>query len=151
MTSHRSRASVSSRRVQGFTLVEMVIVVLIISVLAAIAYPAYQNHVIKTRREAAKGCLLEMQQFMERYYTTNLRYDQPMGGGAAVALPPCQAGTDVTNHYTLRLDAVTQRAYTLSATPRNLQLVKDTYCGILGINNAGNKTKTGTQSVDYCW
>lgn len=151
MTSHRSHASVSSRRVQGFTLVEMVIVVLIISVLAAIAYPAYQNHVIKTRREAAKGCLLEMQQFMERYYTTNLRYDQPMGGGAAVALPPCQAGTDVTNHYTLRLDAVTQRTYTLSATPRNLQLVKDTYCGTLGVNNAGNKTKTGTQTVDYCW
>lgn len=151
MTIHRSHASASARRVQGFTLVEMVIVVLIISILAAIAYPAYQNHVIKARREAAKGCLLEMQQFMERFYTTNLRYDQTMGGGAAVVLPQCQAGRDVTNHYAVRLDAVTQRTYTLSATPLDRQLAIDTYCGTLGLNNAGNKTKTGSETVDYCW
>ena len=152
MTSHRSRAPVSSRRVQGFTLVEMVIVVLIISVLAAIAYPAYQNHVIKTRREAAKGCLLEMQQFMERYYTTNLRYDQPMGGGAAVALPPCQAGADVTTHYQVALDgAPTRTAYRLRAVPQGRQAIVDTYCGTMSINNQGGKAVTGSQTVDYCW
>jgi type IV pilus assembly protein PilE len=152
MTSHRSHASVSSRRVQGFTLVEMVIVVLIISILAAIAYPAYQNHVIKTRREAAKGCLLEMQQFMERYYTTNLRYDQPMGGGAAVALPPCQAGTDVTNHYQVGFNgAPTRTAYQLRAVPQGRQATVDTYCGTMSVNNQGVKAKTGSQTVDYCW
>lgn len=152
MTSHRSSASVSSRRVQGFTLVEMVIVVLIISVLAAIAYPAYQNHVIKTRREAAKGCLLEMQQFMERFYTTNLRYDQTTPGGVAVALPPCQAGQDVTNHYQVALDgAPTRTAYRLRALPQGRQATVDTYCGTMTINNQGVKTKTGSQTVDQCW
>ena len=152
MTSHRSHASVSSRRVQGFTLVEMIIVVLIISVLAAIAYPAYQNHVVKTRREAAKGCLLEMQQFMERYYTTNLRYDQTMAGGTAVALPPCQAGQDVTNHYQVAFDgAPTRTTYSLRAVPQNRQATVDTYCGTMSINNLGVKGKTGSQTVDYCW
>lgn len=152
MTSHRPRASVSSRRVHGFTLVEMVIVVLIISVLAAIAYPAYQNHVIKTRREAAKGCLMEMQQFMERYYTTNLRYDQSMTGGIAVALPPCQAGTDVTNHYQVALDgAPTRTTYRLRAVPQGRQATVDTYCGTMSINNQGVKAKTGSQTTDYCW
>ncbi|MBX3712831.1 MAG: type IV pilin protein [Lysobacter sp.] len=152
MTSHRPRTSVSSRRVHGFTLVEMVIVVLIISVLAAIAYPAYQNHVIKTRREAAKACLMEMQQFMERFYTTNLRYDQTVPGGAAVALPPCQAGTDVTNHYQVALDgAPTRTTYRLRAVPQGRQATVDTYCGTMSINNQGGKAVTGSQTVDYCW
>jgi len=151
MTPHRSHASALSRRAQGFTLVEMVIVVLIISVLAAIAYPAYQNHVIKTRREAAKGCLLEMQQFMERFYTTNLRYDQTMAG-AAVALPPCQAGLDVTRHYQVALDgAATRTTYRLRALPQGRQATVDTYCGTMTINNQGVKTKTGSETVDYCW
>lgn len=152
MTSHRSSASVSSRRVQGFTLVEMVIVVLIISVLAAIAYPAYQNHVIKTRREAAKGCLLEMQQFMERFYTTNLRYDQTVPGGAAVNLPACQAGQDVTNHYQVALDGVpTRTAYRLRALPQGRQAIVDTYCGTMSVDNRGEKLVSGSQTVDYCW
>ena len=138
----------SSRRVQGFTLVEMVIVVLIISVLAAIAYPAYQNHVIKTRREAAKGCLLEMQQFMERFYTTNLRYDQTTPGGVAVVLPQCQAGQDVTRHYQVAFDgAVTRTAYRLRAVPQGRQAIVDTYCGTMSINNQGVKAKTGGETV----
>ncbi|MFD0727314.1 type IV pilin protein [Lysobacter brunescens] len=151
MISHRSHASRSARRVQGFTLVEMIIVVLIISVLAAIAYPAYQNHVVKTRREAAKGCLLEMQQFMERFYTTNLRYDQTMAG-VAVALPQCQAGQDVTRHYQVAFDgAATRTAYRLRAVPQGRQATVDTYCGTMSINNQGVKEKTGSETVDYCW
>jgi type IV pilus assembly protein PilE len=87
---------------------------------------------------------------MERFYTTNLRYDQTLGG-VAVALPPCAAGTDITNHYTVALSAVGRTNYTLTATPINLQAVRDTKCGTLGINNTGTKTKSGSQSVDYCW
>jgi type IV pilus assembly protein PilE len=134
----------------GFTLVEVIIVVLIISVLAAIAYPAYQNSVMQTRRNAAKACLAEASTFMERFYTTNLRYDQTIAG-VAVALPPCAAGTDVTNHYTVALTAIGRTNYTLSATPIGLQAVRDTKCGVLGINNTGTKTKTGTDTVDFCW
>ncbi len=134
----------------GFTLVEVIIVVLIISVLAAIAYPAYQNSVVQTRRNAVKACLAEASTFMERFYTTNLRYDQTIAG-AAVALPPCAAGTDVTNHYTVALTAVGRTNYTLTATPINLQAARDTRCGTLSINNIGTKTKTGSESVDFCW
>jgi type IV pilus assembly protein PilE len=134
----------------GFTLVEVIIVVLIISVLAAIAYPAYQNSVVQTRRNAVKACLSEASSFMERFYTTNLRYDQTIAG-AAVALPPCAAGTDITNHYTVALTAVGRNNYTLTATPINLQAARDTKCGTLSINNIGTKTKTGTDTVDFCW
>ena len=138
------------RRAAGFTLVEVIIVVLIISVLAAIAYPAYQNSVVKTRRGAAKSCLLEAETFMQRYYTTNLRYDRTLAA-VAVVLPPCGAGTGVTNHYVVALTAVAARTYTLTATPQGLQLAKDTDCGTLSINSLGVKTKSGSGTLDYCW
>ncbi len=132
---------------KGFTLIEVMIVVLIISVLAAIAYPAYQDSVVKSRRSAAKACIMEATQFMERFYTTNnLTYV-----GAPAAWTGCAAGTDVTNHYTVVPLATGPRAYTVTATPQGLQLAKDTSCGTLGITNTGVKTKSGSQTVDYCW
>jgi type IV pilus assembly protein PilE len=129
---------------KGFTLVEVIIVVLIISVLAAIAYPAYQDSVVKTRRNAAKACVMEATQFLERFYTTNLTY-------VGAAFPGCNAGTDVTNHYTVAPVVAGPRAYTVTATPRGLQLIKDTQCGTLSLNNTGVKTKTGSETLDYCW
>lgn len=147
---HRSSRPAHRRTATGFTLVELIIVVLIIAVLAAIAYPAYQDSVVKTRRGAAKSCLLESELFMQRFYTTNLRYDQTLAG-VAVALPACAAGTDVTNHYNVTLAGLAARTYTLTATPQGLQALKDTDCGTLSINQLGTKTKTGTETLDYCW
>jgi type IV pilus assembly protein PilE len=144
------RRSAARRSAMGFTLVEVIIVVLIISVLAAIAYPAYQDSVVRTRRNAVKACMSEGAQFMERFYTTNLRYDQTIAG-VAVALPPCAAGTDVTNHYNVTLAAVGRTTYRLQAAPIGIQAVKDTKCGTLGTDNTGAKTKTGTETVDICW
>ena len=151
MSRNRSNRFASRRTAVGFTLVEVIIVVLIISVLAAIAYPAYQDSVVKSRRSAAKACVMEATQFMERFFTTNnLRYDRDAANNPVV-LPPCAAGTDVTNHYNVALTVVGARNYTLTATPLGLQSAKDVQCGVLGINNIGVKTKTGTESVDYCW
>lgn len=138
------------RSTAGFTLVELMIVVFIITLLAAIAYPTYMDQVVRVRRDAAKTCLSESAQFMERFYTTNLRFDQTLAG-VPVALPPCNSGTDVTNFYTITLSAVGQRNYTLTAAPKPAQASRDGACGTLGIDNTGTKTKTGTDTVDYCW
>lgn len=138
------------RAAAGFTLVELMIVVFVITLLAAIAYPTYMDQIVRVRRDAAKTCLSESAQFMERFYTTNLRFDQTLGG-VAVALPPCNSGTDVTNYYTISLTAVGQRNYTLQAAPKPAQASRDGACGTLGIDNTGTKTKSGTETVDYCW
>jgi type IV pilus assembly protein PilE len=67
--SMQTNRSVSRNTAKGFTLVEVIIVVLILSVLAAIAYPAYQDSVVKARRNAAKACVMEASQFLERFST----------------------------------------------------------------------------------
>lgn len=139
-----------SRAAAGFTMVELMIVVFIITLLAAIAYPTYLDQMVRVRREAAKTCLSESAQFMERFYTTNLRFDQTLGG-VAVALPPCNSGTDVTNFYTISLSAVGQRNYTVQAVPKPAQASRDTMCGTLSLDNTGTKTESGTGTVDYCW
>ena len=51
---------------RGFTLIELMIVVAIVAILAAIAYPSYREHVVKSRRATAQSCLLEMAQFEAR-------------------------------------------------------------------------------------
>lgn len=130
---------------QGFTLIELMIAVVIIAVLAGIAYPSYNNHVTKTRRAAAAACLTENQQLLERFFTSNLTYV-----GAAVT--QCANGLDA--HYQIRLDgAAAARSYSLQAVPQGQQAARDTKCATLAVNQAGVRSVTGTQSSNpaQCW
>jgi type IV pilus assembly protein PilE len=142
-----------SRSARGFTLIEVLIVAAIVAILSTIAYSSYQDSIVRTRRSAAQGCLLENAQFMERFYNTNLRYDQTVPGGAAPPAPVCSSGRDVTDSYTVSFLAGTPTAttYTLRAVPKAGQAARDTRCATLGVDQAGNKTKSGTGTLDECW
>ena len=62
--------------IKGFTLVELMIVILIIGILGAVAYPNYTNYVTQARRNEAITLLLEMMQQQERFFTEELTYTQ---------------------------------------------------------------------------
>jgi type IV pilus assembly protein PilE len=138
----------------GFTLIELMIVVAIIGIIAAIAYPSYTNQVVKTKRAAATACLSEQASYMERFYTTNLRYDEDQGGadnpltdGSLVldCMTPGQTGNDY--NYAFNLPSRSQ--YTLSAAPHGAQASRDGTCGILTLNERGSRGAGG--DVDICW
>ena len=105
--------------IQGFTLVELMIVVAIMGILAAIAVPAYQDSVKKSRRADVQGALMGFANAMERHFTANRTYEGAAAGGAPTGAPtifPIQAPIDGgTASYNLTISAADTNTYTLNA------------------------------------
>ena len=134
----------------GFTLIEVMIVVAIIGIIAAIGYPSYQEHVRKTKRADAQSALMELAQFMERYYTANGRY--LTSANAAPTLPFTEAPKDgASKSYNLAFAASspTANSYTLQATPKN-SMAGDK-CGTLTLTNTGAKGQAVGATMADCW
>ena len=123
----------------GFTLIELMIVVVIISILAAISYPSHRDSVVRAKGVEAEGLLLELTFFMERFFTENGVYDFD-AAGVAVVLPITQSPNDGTENPDYLLTFVggvpTATTFVISAQPQDGQLA-DSDCGILTIDQAG--------------
>lgn len=133
----------------GFTLLELMIVVAIIAIISAIAYPSYQDSVSKAKRADAVASLMELAQFMERYYTANGRYLD--AADAAPTLPFTSSPKDGGSaNYTLGFSGTpTAFAYTLQAVPAGS--MSGDKCGTLTLANTGQKGQgTGATQAD-CW
>ena len=139
---------------KGFTLIELMIVMVVISVLAAIALPSYNSYVMRAKRSAARTAIQNMAQQQERYFTQNNTYLTVNAGGT----PPSGWANWVGDAYATRTHDLTvtvtaaattlAAAYVISAAPGNG--FNDTGCGTLTLTSTGVQSQT-TGSTQECW
>ncbi len=123
----------SYKQTQGFTLIELMIVVAIIGIIAAVAYPSYMEQVERTRRGDAQGALMSFSNAMERFYTQQGTYLGADGSSPGVAINttltepaasvfPSEAPLDgSTKYYDLRIYDLQANSYVLRAIPKGAQ------------------------------
>lgn len=161
----------NARTHHGFTLIEVMIVVAIVGLLAAIAYPSYKDSVLKGRRAQGRTALAELMQQQERYMTQNNCYLKFTNTSGTLSATTCSGGTSSTVPFkTYSGDNASNPAYRLSAkectvtsgnTNTTLDLKScilleaapaqtDSDAGVLQLNSFGQKTCTGSKP-QLCW
>lgn len=141
---------------RGFNLLELMIVVAIIGIIAAIAYPSYLQQIRDTRRADCSGAMVSLANSMERHYSVNGSYLGAAVAGANTGAPAifsgsCPVDGGVAN-YTLTIQAATASTYTLNAAPAGPQA--DDKCGTLSLSNTGVKGVAGADAGitwQDCW
>ena len=146
-------------KIAGFSLVELAVVLLIMAVLAAQAMPAYQQHVIRTRRSEAQSALLKLMMQQERFHTQNNRY---IAFSASASEPEARhfqwwsGASPKTSAYELEGkacdDELIAQCIQIVATP-GTELVdshfRDEDCRILKLTSTGLRLATGPATG--CW
>jgi type IV pilus assembly protein PilE len=146
------RTAQRASRTTGFSLIELMVTVAIISVLVAIAVPTYIDKVRKSRRTEAKTVLLDLAGREERFFNTNNQYSllpSDLGYGATAAAFPMTVGN---GYYTVSvvLNAGPPLGYTLSASPvAGSDQAKDTHCTTFTLQSTGQQTSF--PDTTSCW
>lgn len=125
----------------GFTLIELVIVMAVVAILAAVAIPNYSAYVQRGHRASAQAYLSDLASRQAQFFIDRRRYADTV---AALNVP---APADVLNRYAITVVAVAgpPAAFTLTATPNGPQA--NDRCGVMTIDQAGNKQAAAAR----CW
>lgn len=139
-------------RQEGFTLLEVMIVTVIVAILATIAYPGYQEYVLRGKRAEGQALLNQAASQEERWYALNSAsgYITDQASVAKLNLTGTSGSTvtSSTGLYTLTVGGgSSDGGYTLTANPT----FTDSKCTRLTLTAQGVKGSSGTGSVSDCW
>lgn len=155
----RSKPSGSSR---GFTLIEVMVVVAIVGVLVAIAVPSYAAYIARARRADARTQLVQVGQFMQRFYVANDNYAKDRVGNAVLSQVPAnliQSPADSAKLYDLAIPGanLTTAAFEIRMVPVAGGAMSGDACGTFSLSSTGVRAvlvggvvDTGALR-DTCW
>lgn len=143
-------------RMAGFSLMELMVTLVIMSILLAIAVPSYTSYLIRSRRMDATVGLILAAQMLERYNTERNNYS-----GASLGDGGVYPATSPSGHYTLSLTVDRPNdpplpagsSFILTARPTGSQ-AGDTECGSYTLTETGFKTAAGASdaaTLAKCW
>jgi len=141
---------------RGFSLIELMVVVAIVAVVMAIAFPSYDRYVVRTKRAIAQNALLQVADRQQQFFMDNKRFAASLANLGFAANPwvvdddgTSTVAGDADAVYSVTLTNVTQTTWTATAAPLNGQLSRDADCGSLSITQAGARTSSG--GGGNCW
>lgn len=166
-------------RLAGFTLVELLVVILVAAILVSIAVPTYQNQVRKSRRTDAKTAVLDLAAREEKYLSLNNTYTtspsalgyvatgtsatfpQTVGSGyyqVYVCISTTAVGTTATSTPCVAASTATAgTSYVVAALAYASTQLADTSCQYFAVDNTGTQfatssnTGSGTDTTSTCW
>ena len=139
------------RHQRGFTLIELMIVVAIIGILAAIALPQYTDYVTRSRRIDGQSTLLQVAQDLERCYTQFSAYNN---NSCSVVTAGAVSQTSPERFYLVTASTLSASAFTLTAIPQGTQKTNDeANCKTLTLTHLGEQDATdgNDDPTDECW
>lgn len=128
-------------KTSGFTLIELMITLALMTVLALTSVMIYQEPVLKTEQATAKLDLLNLVSYLEEYYEQHLTYD-----GVLLSALKYQP---LSKHYKFNIVTATQKEYKIGAFP--LTTRSEDQCGAFYLDQDGNRFISGSGSIDDCW
>lgn len=136
------------KRSYGFTLIELMIAVVVIGILASVAYPSYMESVRKSKRAEVKAALLEGAQALERHYSANNTY---LSSGGLAAVFATSVPASGANYTIAAAGTPTATTYTLRATRAGS--MTDDPCGNYEITHTGERRLDSApgKTVADCW